>query len=102
LNPKHIRALIALNAALLIALGIVSFSPKEARGDFTQSAYVMLAGQSNGATGATVYIIDTQEGVMLSVQLEPRLRGTKELVVTGVRELSGDFREVIEARRAAK
>ncbi|MBI1372687.1 MAG: hypothetical protein GC159_07980 [Phycisphaera sp.] len=104
MNRRTVRALAALNVALLAALAVAGWtSPRaSAQANFNQPQYLMLAGQSPGSTSSTLYIIDTNRNAMMSVRLEPRTKGRRELVPTGVRDVTGDFDVITAMRRAAE
>lgn len=92
MNRKTLGALVALNAALLLAAAALSFAPSPVNAQLGGGGgdYTMIAAQRNGRTPHPVYIIDTRNSVMLSV--EPDARGRQGgLVVTAARDTRRDF-----------
>ena len=89
MNKRSLRALIALNVVLLVMLGIFSFGPQPAQAQLGgQGNYMMIAGQSQGSTSATVYVIDTARGGMVGVQYNV---GKKRVESVGWRVMTSDF-----------
>jgi DUF917 family protein len=93
MNPPRtrstIRALLVLNAALLLVLAAVTFSPTadaqgqgRARGD-----YVMVGGNAPGTTSAAVYIVDAINQEMIVVSYN---QNTKALDGVAYRNLAAD------------
>ncbi len=60
MNRKTLRALLALNVVLLVALVLVGFTPQPAQGQFaSRSEYIMVAGKVVGRKQqSAVYILD--------------------------------------------
>ncbi|MBI1372684.1 MAG: hypothetical protein GC159_07965 [Phycisphaera sp.] len=89
MNKRSLRALIVLNVVLLVMLGIFSFAPQPAEAQLGgASNYMMIAGQSQGTTVGTVYIIDAARGGMIAVQYNI---GKKRLESVGWRVMTQDF-----------
>lgn len=83
----RLLALLAVNAALLVLLGVVTFNrPAEAqirpRGDYT-----IVAGGVQGAESHAIYIVDTSGQELVVLSFEPN---TKSLVGIGYRSLAAD------------
>ena len=89
------RALLALNAALLLLLAAVTFAPAvsaQARG---RGEYTMVAGGVNGLQSSALYVVDTvnQELIVLGYDAS-----TKRLDGIGYRNLAADSAEWMRGR----
>lgn len=92
MTRKTLGALVAFNLALLLALVTLSFTPNRADAQLGGGGgdYTMIAAQRNGRTPHAVYLIDTRQNIMLSI--EPSARGRNSgLEVTGLRDITNDF-----------
>lgn len=91
MNAKHLGGLIALNAVLLIALGVLSFLPQEAEAQAGggRADYVMVAGETRGQVNSTVYITDVNNRLMVAVTYDMNRRA---LVPIAGRSIADDFR----------
>ncbi len=92
MNKRLLHGLVALNVALLLALGWLTFAPDSAHAQFGGGAgdYVMVGGARNGVTPDTIYVTDLTSGVIIG--FEPKSRGRNgELVATGFRVIANDF-----------
>jgi len=89
MNQKSLYGLVALNAILLVALMVLSFTPQPATAQMGVRAgdYVMVAAERGGRTHHTIYITDLANGAILAVDPTPR----KELEVVGFRAIAQDF-----------
>ena len=92
MNRRVLKGLVALNLALVAALAWLSLSGQPAEGQMAGGAgnYVMVAGQRNGVTPDTVYVLDLSSGVLLGIEPQQRGRGG-QLTPTGFRLVSNDF-----------
>lgn len=93
-NP--IRGLIALNAALLIILAVITFSSiakAQARG---RGEYTMVAGGVPGSDSAAIYIADVSNQELVIMTYNPQ---TKVLDGVGYRHLAQDAANVARNRR---
>lgn len=93
MNRKTLGALVALNAALLLAIAALTVStPSTANAQFGGGGgeYTMIAAKRSGQSTHVVHIFDTKRGVSLSV--EPNQRGKGEMTVIAFRDLSNDFK----------
>ncbi|MFG0328873.1 MAG: hypothetical protein ACF8PN_03135 [Phycisphaerales bacterium] len=94
-SAKQIRGLLALNAALLAALALVTMAPRaNAKGEGARTAagnYVMAGGEVNGITSNAVYVFDQNSGVLVALVFE---RSTKRLKGIGVRDVMTDARRL--------
>jgi hypothetical protein len=79
--------LLAVNGALLLALGAVTFGPTGTAQVRVRGDYTMVAGGVQGANANAVYVVDTVNQEMIVVSYEPSL---KELVGVGYRNLTTD------------
>ncbi|QNN23862.1 hypothetical protein HED60_16835 [Planctomycetales bacterium ZRK34] len=92
MNRKSLGGLIVLNVVLLLALGLLTFTPEPAAAQLGGRAgdYVMVAGATPGRTEATVYITDMNNGLMMAVQYD---QNRKIVQPTGFRNIGADFAE---------
>ncbi len=91
----NLRGLIALNAALLVVLGVIALAPdadaqRAARGD-----YMMVGGNIPGFDGNAVYIVDTINQDMVVVAYS---QSSKDLHPVAYRDLARD-RETLVGQR---
>jgi len=97
MTHRSLAALIVLNAALLLALGVVVLSPKPAQAQFGASAkYTMISGGVTGRNGqAAVYIVD-----LTSSKVAPVLynAGNKKIEYFTGRVIMDDIRRLNESR----
>ena len=92
---KKGRGLIALNAALLLALGVVTFAPaslaqkggQPANGARARGEYTMVSGRIVGGSNHAIYIVDANNQEMLSMIWNQSNHG---LDVIGYRDLRAD------------
>lgn len=90
MRKKHFRALIALNALLLMGLAAISLAPSalaqraatRARGDYT-----MVAGRIQGTEESAVYLVDSNNQEMVVLRWDRRSGG---LTPIGRRSLKAD------------
>lgn len=85
------RALVALNACLLVALGAVTFAPRataqneppRSRGD-----YAVVGGEVTGSNTNGIYIVDAANREMIALLWDESRR---QLNGIGYRDLTGDL-----------
>lgn len=89
MNRKQFRALIALNAALLVALAAVVLAPvaDAQRGGRARGQYTMVGGQMQGQEEEAVYIVDAANQEMIALYWDRNRRSFNAL---GYRSLSED------------
>ena len=89
MNRKSLGALVALNAALLLAAAVLTFLPQPAEAQLGGGGgdYTMISALRSGRTARTIYILDTRNNIMLAV--EPG--GRNELKVVQYKDITGDF-----------
>jgi hypothetical protein len=84
--------LIALNAALLGVLALVSLAPDaDAQVARTRGQYLMVGGHVNGVDGAAVFVIDSRNQEMMALALN---NTSKNLDGIGYRNLANDSRSL--------
>jgi hypothetical protein len=97
-NPRH-RRLLALNAALLAALALVTFLPARSaeaqRAQRVRGQYTLAATRIQGITESGVFIIDSSNGEMVAVRWD---RSRKTLAPLGFRDLAADAKGAGGAR----
>lgn len=92
MNKRSLRALIALNVCLLVALVMVTLTPEKAEAQIGGAQYIMIAGQAIGQTNQNaVYIIDAGTAKMVALMFNG---GNKRLDVIAGRKLADDFKGV--------
>lgn len=92
MNAKHLGGLVALNAVLLLALGVLSFAPESADaqiGADRPADYVMVGGRTRGQINNSIYITDVNNALMVAITYDINRRA---LVPVGGRNLADDFR----------
>ena len=90
-----LRALLAVNAALLGLLGLVTFaSTVEAQGR-GRGDYTMVGGGANGTNSAVVYIVDAANQEMIAATFNVN---TRILDGVGYRNLARDAAQVMRAQ----
>jgi len=90
MNRRSIRGLIGLNAALLLALALVTLSPAvtaqqqpaRAPGDYT-----MISGEMQGRTAAAIYMVDATNQEVVAVYWD---QSRRRLEPIGYRDLAAD------------
>ncbi len=85
---RGLRGLLALNAALLVVLGAVTFGQSAEAQIRPRGNYTMIAGGVNGSQSGAVYIVDTTSQELMVVTYEPN---QKELLGVGYRNLAADL-----------
>jgi hypothetical protein len=83
-NP---RALLAVNAALLVLLAAVTFAPNADAQARVRGRYTMVAGGVAGSVGEAVYIVDTINQELIAINYE---YSTKRLKGIGFRNIAAD------------
>jgi hypothetical protein len=102
---NRVRGLIALNAALLLALGVVTFAPSSlaqqrttttgggnsaaqaAAGGRARGEYTMVAGRIVGGSGHAVYVFDANNQEMVTMMWN---QSSRAMDVIGYRDLRAD------------
>jgi hypothetical protein len=82
-----VKALLAVNAALLAVLGAMRFAPKADAQGRPRGEYLMLAGEVAGAKPQVVWILDQVHEELVAVSWS---RERSELVGLGFRSLASD------------
>jgi len=99
MNKRSLKALIVLNAVLLVALAVSVFAPapQEAYAQFGGRAdYLMIAGETTGRPQqATVYIINLRTAQMVSVIFNS---DNNSLTLFGGRDVARDMEQLREGR----
>lgn len=99
MRKKNLRVLVFVNVMLLLLLAVVSFAPKAAQAQFggaRAGEYMMVSGRTPGRTQNTIYIMDVNRGIMLTMQYNI---SNKSLEVTGSRNIQADFAGGQQRRR---
>lgn len=87
-SPRRARVgLLALNAALLLALGAVTFMPAAQAQSRPRGTYTMVGARVNGALGGVVYIVDVRNEELVAVTWDPNQRGLSGI---GYRNIAAD------------
>ena len=95
-TPGSLRALVLLNAALLVLLGAVTFGSNalaQARG---RGEYTMVAGGVNGANSSAAFIVDVANQEMIALTYD---HNTKLLQGVGYRNLNRDAADLVKPAR---
>jgi len=92
MTKRTLAVLITVNALLIAAVGVVSFTPQPAQAQLGGGGgdYLMLAGTAPGVTGEAVYIInvDTAKAIVLEFQ---RGAGAARINYLGGWDLNNEF-----------
>jgi len=91
----RLRGLLALNAALLVILGAVTFGANAEAQFRSRGEYTMVAGNVKGANAAAVFIVDTVNQEMAVVAYNPQ---TKQLDGVGYANLAQDAARLVRSR----
>lgn len=94
-SRSSLTGLIALNAALLAALGFVALAPKVTAQNRARSSFTMVAGNVKGQVPPVVYIVDESTAELVGVSWD---ESRKQLVGMGYRNLTTDATEVARVR----
>jgi len=94
-NRRQVRALVALNAALLLALAGVALAPGALaqRSDATQRGrgeYTMVDAEIQGVSSSGIFIVDGQNREMVALDWD---QSRKVLDILGYRDLELDERQ---------
>ncbi len=94
-NRSRHAGLLALNAAALAALALVSFAPGSATAQNTPAArargdYTMVSAKITGALESAVYVIDASNSEMIAVKWDS---GRKAISGLGFRDLAADIKK---------
>ena len=92
---NNVRGLLALNAALLGLLSIVTLSPSVKAQIRGRGTYTMVAGRANGTESSAVYIVDAANQELMIIAYD---RNTKLLDGIGYRNLAVDAAELLRGR----
>ncbi|MCL4197359.1 MAG: hypothetical protein KJZ69_07675 [Phycisphaerales bacterium] len=89
--------LIALNLALVVILGLVTFAPSVQASGAAAAAgdYMIVGGRINGATSNAVYILDQRTGALMCFLYD---RSTKKLKGLSVRSVANDAKRFSPSR----
>lgn len=89
---KKLSGLVVLNAVLLLVLGVFCLTPQSAEAQLGGRGgdYLMIAGQTQGQTTSTVYIIDLESAKMIAVAYDT---SAKALQVLAGRDVASDVKE---------
>jgi hypothetical protein len=96
MNKRTLSVLIVLNAALLAALGVLSFTPTGAQAQIgaDRADYAIISAARTGRSQHSVVILDVAKGGMIAI--EPTAQG--KLTVTGFRQVTSDFERARSGR----
>ena len=94
-GPGSMRGLLALNAALLMILGAVTFGSGAEAQMRSRGEYTMVAGNAKGSAASVVYIVDTVNQEMAVVTYNTQ---TKTLDGVGYANLAQDAARLIRGR----
>lgn len=90
-DRRRLTALLALNALLLVALGVVSFAPSaDAQQRRPRGAYAMVSAKTQGFTEDAVYIVDANNQELVAIRYD---RSNQGLRFIGFRDLRQDARQ---------
>ena len=92
---NNVRGLLALNAALLVLLAIVTLSPSVEAQIRGRGTYTMVAGRANGTESSAVYIVDAANQELMIIAYNGN---TKLLDGIGYRNLVIDSGELLRGR----
>ncbi len=92
---SNVRSLLAINAALLGLLALVSFAPAVGAQGRGRGDYTMVGGGANGTNSAIVYIIDAANQEMLAATFNVN---TRRLDGVGYRNLAQDAAQVLRSQ----
>ena len=68
MDRRTLRALVALNAVLLVALVLIGLTPAPAQGQYSRAEYIMVAGKVVGRSQqSAVYILDLSSAQIAAV-----------------------------------
>jgi len=88
MNKKQLRALLALNTVLLLALAAVALAPgAAAQSGRARAEYAMVAGQVQGREESVIYLVDTANQEMVALIWD---RQRNNLMPIGKRNLIQD------------
>jgi hypothetical protein len=85
------RALLAVNAALLVLLAVVTFAPTADAQVRPRGKYVLVAGGVSGSVSSAVYIMDTVNQELIAINYE---YSTKRLKGVGHRNVAADIADM--------
>ena len=91
----NLRSLLAINAALLGLLALVSFAPAVGAQGRGRGDYTMVGGGANGTNSAIVYIIDAANQEMIAATFNVN---TRVLDGVGYRNLAQDAAQVLRSQ----
>jgi hypothetical protein len=85
MNAKTLRALIALNVALLVGLLLTVMTPRPAMAQLARAEYIMVAGAVTGRTQQNaVYVVDLSSARIVAFMFNG---SNKQLEIVGAAEL---------------
>ncbi len=91
----NLRALLAINAALLGLLALVSFASTAGAQGRGRGEYMMVGGGANGTNSAVVYIVDAANQELMAATFNVN---TRILDGVGYRNLAVDAASVLRAQ----
>ncbi|MHC4992042.1 MAG: hypothetical protein ACYTGC_13800 [Planctomycetota bacterium] len=94
---SNIRALIAINAALLLLLAAVTFGPAASGQARQRGEYTMVGGGVSGSESSAVYIVDTRNQELIAIAFDINSR---TLQGVAYRNLANDAAQI--RRRAGQ
>ncbi|MBM4105508.1 MAG: hypothetical protein FJ257_04330 [Phycisphaerae bacterium] len=94
MHERSRLALLALNVALLLALGVVLWAPRATAQSRPRGDYLMVSGEVNGASGQVLWVLDqTHEELVAIMWNQPTTTfvgiGYRNLVTDGVSLIRG-------------
>ncbi len=88
---SRLGGLIALNAALLAVLAVVTFAPGANAQHRSRGKYAMVTGGVTGSLSSVVYIVDTANQELIALSFDP---SAKRLKGVGYRNIESDAGDV--------
>ena len=88
------RALLVLNAALLVLLAVVTFAPSADAQGRARGRYAMVGGGVPGSLGSVIYVVDTVNQELIALHYD---HNVKRLQGVGHRNVAADMNDM--ARR---
>ncbi len=86
MNIKTLRALIALNVALLVGLLVTVMTPRPAMAQLSRAEYIMVAGAVTGRTQQNaVYVVDLSSARIVAMMFNG---SNNQLEIVGAAELN--------------
>jgi hypothetical protein len=95
-TPGRLAGLLAVNAALLLMLGFVTFNPTAEAQGRVRGEYLMVGGKAAGLNAAAVWVVDTVNQELIVVTYDPN---AKKVEGVGYRNLAADAQSVLMSGR---